>query len=175
MRRLTDPDRLKAFMRGLAAAARHEGRVYFTGGATALLLGWRSATVDIDIALEAESDEMLRAIPELKERLEVNVELASPADFIPELPGWRERSTFIDRIGKLDFYHYDFSAQALSKIERGHDLDMKDVGEMLDRGLVAAEKLLELFECIEPELFRYPAIDPVSYRRRVEEVARRRA
>ena len=56
--------------------------------------------------------------------------------------------------------------------ERGHDLDMKDVGEMLDRGLVVHEKLLGLFERIEPALYRYPAIDPASYRRHVEDIAR---
>jgi hypothetical protein len=97
--------------------------------------------------------------------------LASPGDFIPELPGWRERSPFIERIGTLDFYHYDLYAQALSKIERGHELDVSDVQEMLARGLVDPDMLLELFARIEPELFRFPAIDPTSFRSRVEEVA----
>jgi len=173
VRRLTDPERLQAFMEGLARAARRPSRVYFTGGATALLFGWRSSTVDVDIALGEESDDLLRAIPALKEGLEINVELASPSDFIPELPGWRERSPFIERIGKLDFYHYDLYAQALSKIERGHELDVSDVQEMLARGLVDPDTLFQLFARIEPELFRFPAIDPKSFRRRVEELAPR--
>lgn len=171
MRRLTDPKRLRAFMEGLARAARRPSRVYFTGGATALLFGWRSSTVDVDLALGEDADDVLRAIPALKEGLEINVELASPSDFIPELPGWRERSPFISRIGKLDFYHYDLYAQALSKIERSHELDVSDVGEMLARGLVDPDMLLDLFARIEPELFRFPAIDPTSFRSRVEEVA----
>lgn len=171
MRRLTDPKRLRAFMEGLAQAARRPSRVYFTGGATALLFGWRSSTVDVDLALGEDADDVLRAIPALKEGLEINVELASPSDFIPELPGWRERSPFISRIGKLDFYHYDLYAQALSKIERSHELDVSDVGEMLARGLVDPDMLLDLFARIEPELFRFPAIDPTSFRSRVEEVA----
>ena len=171
MRRLTDPRRLQAFMEGLARAVRRPSRVYFTGGATALLFGWRPSTVDVDIALGEDSDEILRALPALKEALEINIELASPGDFIPELPGWQERSPFISRIGRLDFYHYDLYAQALSKIERGHELDVSDVQEMLSRGLVEPDKLLELFGRIEPELFRFPAIDPGSFRRRVEEVA----
>lgn len=157
-------------MAGLAAAVRRGGRVYFTGGATALLFGWRLATVDIDIELGENSDELLRALPHLKEALQVNVELASPSQFIPELPGWRERSRFIERVRSVDFYHYDLYAQALSKIERAHQLDLTDVREMLDRGLVQPFKLLTLFEQIEPELFRYPSIDPRSFRRRVEEI-----
>jgi hypothetical protein len=39
-------------------------------------------------------------------------------------------------------------------------------------GLVEPETLFELFERIEPELFRHPAIDPSSFRRAVEEFVR---
>jgi len=72
----------------------------------------------------------------LKESLEINVELASPADFIPELPGWEERCMFVCRESRLSFYHYDFYAQALAKIERGHTQDLVDVQEMIRRHLV---------------------------------------
>ena len=56
----------------------------------------------------------------------MNVELASPDDFIPEVPGWQERSRFIQQEGKLTFFHYDFYAQALAKIERRHTIDEED-------------------------------------------------
>ncbi len=65
--------------------------------ASAVLLGFRASTVDIDLKLIPDSDELLRAIPKLKEELQVNVELASPDQFIPPLPEWRERSRFIRR------------------------------------------------------------------------------
>ena len=52
--------------------------------------------------------------------------------------------------------------------ERGHDRDLSDVHEMLARGLIESERVLDLFAQIEPELYRYPAIDPPSFRRRVE-------
>lgn len=42
---------------------------------------------------------------------------------------------------------------------------------MIEKGLVEPHRLLELFEEIEDELFRYPAIDPPTFRRAVEEVA----
>ena len=44
---------------------------------------------------------MLRAIPALKERLQINVELASPDQFIPVPRGWEERSPIISRIGRV--------------------------------------------------------------------------
>jgi hypothetical protein len=60
-------------------------RIYLTGGATAVLEGWRASTVDIDLRLEPDIDSLLR----------------------------------------------------------------------------------EFYDAIEPELFRYPAIDPGAFRRKV--------
>lgn len=132
-----------------------------------MLLEWRSSTVDVDITIVPEDDRVLRVLPELKESLQINVELASPAHFIPPLPGWEERSPFIAREATLSFHHYDFYSQCLSKIERGHRKDQIDVTAMLTSGLVEPQRLLALFERIEPELFRYPAIDAPSFRRAV--------
>jgi hypothetical protein len=70
-----------------------------------------------------DSDELLRAIPRLKEELSLNVELAAPSDFIPVPDGWEERSPLIRREGKVSFHHFDPVAQALSKAERGHEQD----------------------------------------------------
>jgi hypothetical protein len=168
MRRPVDAARIREFFKALGADARDETRLYLTGGTTAVLVGWRTSTVDLDIKIVPEHDSLFRAIPALKEKLEVNVELASPADFIPELPGWQERSRFIVREGKIDFFHYDFYAQALSKLQRGHAKDLEDVREMIQRGLVEGGQAMELFDAIEDELFRFPSIDPASFRRRVE-------
>jgi hypothetical protein len=142
--------------------------VYITGGASSVLLEWRDATVDVDVTIIPESYAVFTAIRDLKEHLNINVEFASPADFIPELPGWQERSRFIVREGKLDFYHYDFYAQCLAKIERRHRKDLADVASMLNSGLVEKTRLLELFEQIEPALIRYPALDAANFRRAVE-------
>jgi hypothetical protein len=168
MRRLADPDRIKELMRRLGQQPGRGGRVYLTGGASALLIGWRQTTIDVDLMFDADAEPLLRAVVELKEALEINVELASPADFIPELPGWRDRSRFIAREGRLDFLHYDFYAQALAKVERGHATDMADVAEMVTRQLVQPAEALRLFGDVEPELYRYPAIDAASFRRQVE-------
>lgn len=170
MRALADPERIRQFMEKLAEAAESPGRIYFTGGVSAVLLGWRSTTLDVDLKLVPDSDEILRAIPRLKEKLSINVELAAPDQFIPELPGWRERSVFIAQIRRLSFFHYDFYAQALSKLERGHVKDLLDVREMLQRGLIEKGEMLRLFTAIVQELYRYPAIDPPSFRAAVEEL-----
>src|SRR5437588_12591492 len=106
MREPVTAERLRVFMRAIAAATREPGRIYLTGGASAVLRGWRDSTVDIDLKLVPENDRMLRAIPDLKEKLSINVELASPDDFVPALPGWKSRSPFIAREGSIDFHHF---------------------------------------------------------------------
>jgi hypothetical protein len=123
--------------------------------------------------MDPEQDALFQTIQRLKEELSINVELASPADFIPELPGWAERSPSIRTEGPLAFHHYDFYAQALSKIERGHAKDEADVDAMIDRGLVRPARLLELFSAIEPALVRYPALDARSFRMVVEAIVGR--
>lgn len=61
-------------------------------------------------------------------------------------------------------------AWALAKIERGHSQDRADVLEMLRRSLVDATSLRAAFLAIEPELYRYPAIDPATFRGALETV-----
>jgi hypothetical protein len=168
MRRVAQRQDIERFMTALARRAASEARLYFTGGATAVLFGWRASTIDVDIHIVPEEDGLLRALPELKESLEMNVELACPAHFIPELPGWQDRSLFISQEGNLGFYHYDLYAQALAKIERGHALDALDVEQMFRRDLIGPIQLKNLFEAVVPQLYRYPAIDPPSFRKAVD-------
>ena len=96
-----------------------------------MLEGWRQSTVGVDVRFEPEAEELMRALPELKERLGINIELASPPDFIPELPGWRERSPLVFTEGNISVYHFDPYSQALSKIERGFTHDLADLDAMI--------------------------------------------
>lgn len=78
-------------------------RMYLTGGATAVLEGWRASTVDIDVRF---------------------------------------------------------------------DPDLEDVANMVRSGQVEPRVLRQLFEAIEPELFRFPAVDPATLRTAVEGLQR---
>lgn len=118
MRGDTNKDRLRTFMQALGRAAHEPARIYLTGGSTAVLFGWRESTVDIDLRFDPERDELFHLVSSAKDDLDINIELASPPDFIPEVPGWQDRSIFIAREGKLDFYHFDPYSQALAKTER---------------------------------------------------------
>ena len=169
MRELADADRIRRFMRALGEEGQSPARIYFTGGATAVLYGWRESTIDVDILIVPDEDRLFRAIPRLKERLHLNVELASPLDFIPVRPDWEDRSPFIEREGQVAFHHFDLYAQALAKLERGHSQDLDDVRALVERRLIEPDRAREYFAAIEPRLYRYPALDPNSFRRSVED------
>src|SRR5262245_51898646 len=125
MRALADRDRIQRLMRALGSAATADARVYFTGGATAVLTGWRDSTIDVHLRIVPDQDALFRELPRLKERLQINIELASPDHFIPVKDGWEDRSPFVAREGRVSFHHFDLYAQALSKIERGHAQDVE--------------------------------------------------
>jgi len=141
-----------------------EGCIYLAGGATAVLHDWRPMTIDVDLKPDPEPAGLFEALALLKDELDINVELACPDQFIPAIPGWRERSRFIAQHGRLRFFHYDPYGQALSKLQRRHERDVRDVHSMLQSGMIETGRLLELFAQIEPQLIRYPAIDPASFR-----------
>jgi hypothetical protein len=94
MREPADLTRIQAFVRALGSHAREDARVYLTGGATAMLHGWR----------------------------------------------------------------------------RGRDQHRADVADLLRHGLVTGEQLAAYFDTAEPQLYRYPALDPAAFRRRLQAV-----
>lgn len=173
MRQAVQKKQIEKTLAELAKRCKGPGRIYVVGGTTAVLSGWRESTADIDMKMGLEPQGIFEAIRDLKNELQVNIELASPDDFMPALPGWEERSQFIVTLHEVTFYHYDFYAQALSKILRAHGRDLKDVQSMLDSKLVNPKELVRFFTMIESQLIRYPSIDPSDFRKKVEAIVGR--
>ena len=167
MRDLVDFERVQAFLKALGEQLREPTVVYLTGGASAVLEGWRESTMDLDLKFVPDG-EVFSILPGLKEKLRINVELASPDDFLPSLPAWKDRSPFIVRIGSVEFRHFDFCSQALSKIERGFSRDLDDVREMIRRKLVHPEEIRRFSREILPGLIRFPAVDPDAFVRAID-------
>ena len=172
MREPVTAQKIERLMEAFARAADARLDIYFVGGTTAVLQGWRDSTIDVDFVTRPENESLERALPLLKDQLSVNLEMASPIDFIPVPAGWEDRSPLIRQIGSVVFRHFDLYAQALAKIERGHERDIVDVSEMLGRGLVDKEGLAAYFARVEAQLYRFPAIDAPTFRRSVEQVVK---
>lgn len=148
---------LQAFMQSVGRMINKNATFYLTGGATAILYGFREGTIDIDIA--GDMDELFSSIPKLKERLQINIEMAKPTDFIPSLPGEKGRHIAIGTFGKVTFMHFDPYAQAFSKIVRGHATDIADVKALMASELVDIRKLCEMVKKLPDHNFaRYPRL-----------------
>ena len=91
MREELTRDRLISLMKELARTAPPDGnyRVYLLGGGTAVYLGWRRSSVDVD--LFSDQQDVFGDIQAIKERLNMNIEFARPEDFVPPLRGTLDR------------------------------------------------------------------------------------
>lgn len=134
--------------------------------------GFRPQTLDIDISFEVDDRDhsaFVEVVRDLKERLSLNIEEVSPAEFIPLPSGYRERSPFIGRYGQMEVFHFDLYSTALSKIERGTESDFNDVLSLLSNERLELAVLTSYFEEIMPR-YAVESIkqDPVEYRRKFE-------
>ena len=170
MRHRVDRQRIELFLQRLGRLFTKPGRLYLVGGTTMVYEGLRPQTLDIDISFEVANEDhsaFIRAVRELKESLSLNIEEASPDDFIPVPSGYRERSQYIGRYGQLDVFHYDLYSTALSKIERGTENDFDDVSSLLQSERLEFARLKEYFDEI---MTRYATDslkqDPAEFRRK---------
>lgn len=167
MREPVDDRRLRAFLEAFGRRCTSAGRLYLVGGASSVLHGFRASTADVDFVLDPEPGGAFEAIARLKNEMDVSVELSSPAHFVPELPDWRERSSFVGRFGNVDVFEYDFRAQALAKLARGFERDMHDVRAMIASRSLTLADLRTAFEMIRPRMLRYPRLDEDELARRI--------
>ncbi len=111
---------------------RQPGRLYLTGGAALVHKGIRPGqTLDIDIQITIDPANLMTRIAQLKQRLNINVEFASPGDFIPLPSQWETRSEFIRRYDQVDVFYFDWYSLALSKMQRANQQDVMDVQLLL--------------------------------------------
>src|SRR5712672_3202807 len=125
---------LVRLMKELAQSAPRRGayRVYLVGGGTAVYLGWRRSSIDVD--LFSDQDVIFRDIQRIKEHLNINIEFARPEVSVPALNGTADRHVLIEKVGAVTFYHYDPYAQLFSKIVRGFERDLEDARNFVSSG-----------------------------------------
>lgn len=162
---------IESFMKKVGRIVRKPAAVYLTGGSTAILLGFREGTIDIDMA--GDLDEIFSAIPKLKIDLNINIELAKPTDFVPGLPGENERHVYIGSFGPATFYHFDPYGQVFSKIVRAHGTDIQDAKDLAHRELADPTKISEMVKKLpDREFHRYPRLNRESVERAVADFAK---
>jgi Nucleotidyltransferase of unknown function (DUF6036) len=158
---------IEKFLNDLGKAYRKAGRLYLAGGAALVHMGLRSgSTLDIDVVIEAtDEDEMITAIRRLVEQMQIKIEFASPADFIPIPAQWAAHAKFIGRYGKIDAFYFDLYSLALSKIARSSDRDLVDVKLLVQQKLITLDELDVAYQEILPRMGKRPYInlDPQKF------------
>ena len=66
MRHETNRERVEKLMVELGRAAREPGRIYFTGGVSAVLIGWREMTMDVDLKPDPEPVGIFEALAKIE-------------------------------------------------------------------------------------------------------------
>ena len=170
MRPGVDKAAIEAFLQQLGRTFHKPARVYLVGGAALVHLGVRPGfTQDIDIQVSGVNEgDLIVAIQRLIQQMQVNVEFASPVDFIPLPTQWETHARFVGCYGTIDVFYFDFYSIALSKIERGNNRDIADVKLLVQQGIITLSELDVAYQEVLSQLGkgRYPRITPQRFSER---------
>jgi len=168
MRPTVDKAEIERFLHAFGQFYRKQNRLYLTGGAALVHAGIRSGrTLDIDV--EVTDGDMLLTIDQLKQRLQLNIEVASPKDFMPVPNQWETWSQYVGRYGSVDVFYFDFYSIALSKIDRGTTRDLQDVQLLVLQSIIDLKTLDIAFQEVIQQVqstqgrMRYPRFDPTTF------------
>lgn len=170
MRPKVDKPAIDSFLNTLGRNFRKPGRLYLVGGAALVHHGIRpGSTMDIDIEISGINEgEMIDAIRRLIQQLNINIEFASPRDFMPLPTQWMAQSEYIGRYGEIDAFYFDFYSIALSKMQRGSTLDINDVKLLLEQGVITLQELDSAYEEVLVQVGKgsYAKLDPQRFAER---------
>ncbi|HEU0002081.1 MAG TPA: DUF6036 family nucleotidyltransferase [Ktedonobacteraceae bacterium] len=176
MRQGVDKAAIESFLQQLGKTFRKLGRLYLVGGAALVHMGVRSGfTQDIDVQVSgADEGDLIVAIQRMIERMQINVEFASPVDFIPLPKQWEAHARFVGRYGMIDVFYFDFYSIALSKMERGNSRDIADVQLLVQQSIITLDELDNAYQEVLAQLGkgRYPRITPKRFTERYQAVRR---
>jgi hypothetical protein len=127
------------------------------GGAAMVHRGIRPGqTLDIDIQITVDPANLTAQVAQLKQKLNMNIEFASPADFMPLPAQWETRSQFIKRYGQMDAFYFDWYSIALSKMQRANRQDVVDVQLLVRQRFIDLAELDRLYQDVLGKIGRPP-------------------
>jgi hypothetical protein len=140
---LTTAD-VEAFLHRLGERYLQQISLYIIGGAALSLLGSQRRTLDIDYVgsdLPSKDDVLAMTIRTLATEMKIEVEGVPLDQFIPIPQGAALRHRLVGRYGALTAYVFDPYSIAISKIDRGFEIDLQDVVFLIRNRLIALDLL----------------------------------
>ena len=170
MRPNVDKKAIESFLQQLGRTFHKPGRLYLVGGAALVHAGVRPGfTQDIDIQVGGVNEgDLIVGIQRLIQQMQINIEFASPGDFIPLPSQWETHAQYVGRYGQIEVFYFDFYSIALSKIERGTTRDIEDVKLLVQQQRIALDELDAAYQEVLAQLGkgRYPKITPERFAER---------
>lgn len=134
--------RVLEYLAIVGARVRAPASLVILGGSGLALLGNPRPTLDIDFdGEEAAADEFRTLLEEVAAEMKIELEAVPLYRFIPLPAGSQDRHIPIGEFGKLHVMVFDPYSIALSKLDRGFDSDIEDIGFLLRRGLIDPGRL----------------------------------
>ena len=170
MRPNVDKKAIESFLQQLGRTFRKPGRLYLVGGAALVHAGVRAGftqVIDIQVGGANEGD-LIISIQRLIQQMQINIEFASPKDFIPLPSQWEAHAQYVGRYGEVEVFYFDFYSIALSKIERGTTRDIEDVKLLVQQQRIGLDELDAAYQEVFAQLGkgRYPKVIPERFAER---------
>ena len=118
--------------------------------------------------------EFIECIRSISREMQIQVEQASPDEFLPLPSGYENRHRYIGRYGNLEVFHFDFYSVALGKLNRGTEKDFSDVTQMVQVGVIRFSELEGYLQEILPKLETFNLRSDVSDLKRKFELFKKR-
>jgi hypothetical protein len=175
--KFVDNKTIKAFLDGLTAAFKEEGKLYLIGESSLVYEGWQHWVDKLELCIhnnKSGQEKLNIALQKIAGQLDIELLIESPAEIIPLPAGFESRAIKIDytpqgtgRESLLQFFHFDPYSVSLRFIARGDETDYKLVINYLKNGWIYLNKMGSVMEELLPA-FSFETIhqDPAEFRRK---------
>ncbi|MBU2610546.1 MAG: hypothetical protein KJ606_06310 [Chloroflexi bacterium] len=133
---------IQSILQSMGERVPPSSRLTLLGGSALTLLGSPRVTIDIDfVGDDIHPNKLHQSIIQIAKELKIHVEAVPIERFIPLPKGSEERSIRIGQFGNLEVYVADPYSIALSKLDRGVEIDFEDIIFLIRRNFITMDEL----------------------------------
>lgn len=140
-------DHIRAFLTEVSRRHTQPDTLILLGGGALCLLGSPRATLDIDyVGHDLHKSALQQVIDQVAKEMQLDVEAVPIDEFVPLPDEAQARRLPFGQFGSIEVAILDPYTIALSKLDRGFDIDLEDVLFLLHQGLIQLEELERIVE-----------------------------
>ncbi len=134
--------RIEKFLIAVGDRCEAESTLFLLGGGALGLLGGERPTGDLDyVGDDLRLTSLQKLMAQIADEMQIDLEAVPIAKFVPLPIGAERRMILIGQFGNLTAYVFDPYTIALSKLDRGFDIDLDDICFLIHHQLITIEQL----------------------------------